>query len=147
MFSSVQANATPVTLNRVINIIIMVVKSSSAPTSPSSCAPVAPSAADPLRGVHRAKETEAEFGRLKRLVPTISKKETVSKLDVILEAIRYIDQLQDQLVEQISSSSGTPSHAAAAAAAAAILVRSAASGKENTNLKLLKRLRQRHRSE
>ena len=125
----------------------MVVKSSSAPTSPSSCAPVAPSAADPLRGVHRAKETEAEFGRLKRLVPTISKKETVSKLDVILEAIRYIDQLQDQLVEQISSSSGTPSHAAAAAAAAAILVRSAASGKENTNVKLLKRLRQRHRSE
>jgi hypothetical protein len=78
----------------------MVVKSSSAPSSP----------ADPLRGTQQAssnnfkksKETEMEFTRLKSLVPTISKKQTVSKLDVILEAIRYIDQLQDQLIDQIN---------------------------------------------
>ena len=68
--------------------------------------------ADPLRGVSSApgsggsiskdrKSTEVEFSRLKNLVPAISKKDTVSKLDVILEAIRYIDQLQGQLVEQI----------------------------------------------
>ena len=70
-------------------------------------------AADPLRGVSsadasrvaRSKETEVEFSRLKKLVPAISKKQSVSKLDVILEAIRYIDQLQDQLklVDQLSS--------------------------------------------
>ena len=68
-------------------------------------------AADPLRGVSsadasrvaRSKETEMEFSRLKKLVPAISKKQSVSKLDVILEAIRYIDQLQDQLVDQLSS--------------------------------------------
>jgi hypothetical protein len=65
--------------------------------------------ADPLRGVAdsrvaKTKETDVEFGRLKKLVPAISKKSTVSKLDVILEAIRYIDQLQDQLVDQLSSS-------------------------------------------
>ena len=69
-----------------------------------------PASADPLRGVSSAagghiskdrKSTEVEFSRLKNLVPSISKKNTVSKLDVILEAIRYIDQLQGQLVEQI----------------------------------------------
>merc|ERR1712088_137385 len=58
---------------------------------------------DPLRGVrasgggiNKAKSTEVEFSRLKNLVPAISKKQAVSKLDVILEAIRYIDQLQEQ---------------------------------------------------
>ena len=62
---------------------------------------------DPLRGVrassgvNKAKSTEIEFSRLKNLVPSISKKQSVSQLDVILEAIRYIDQLQDQLIEQI----------------------------------------------
>merc|ERR1719450_507083 len=65
---------------------------------------------DPLRGVrsatsgvNKAKSTEIEFSRLKNLVPSISKKQSVSQLDVILEAIRYIDQLQDQLVDQLSS--------------------------------------------
>ena len=88
--------------------------------------------ADPLRGastttssssssgrITKDKETEVEFCRLKKLVPAISKKQTVSKLDVILEAIRYIDQLQDQLVEQINDNR-------ISVAAAAMLV-----GKEN----------------
>ena len=62
---------------------------------------------DPLRGVrassgvNKAKSTEVEFSRLKNLVPSISRKQSVSQLDVILEAIRYIDSLQDQLIEQI----------------------------------------------
>lgn len=96
----------------------MVVKVNSAPASPSS-----PSN-DPLRGVNassssivRAKETEVEFSRLKRLVPAISKKQSVSKLDVILEAIRYIDQLQDQLVEQIGSGNAKVTSSLIAAAA------------------------------
>jgi len=72
--------------------------------------------ADPLRGVSAAsgiskdrKSTEIEFSRLKNLVPAISKKQAVSKLDVILEAIRYIDQLQGQLVEQIQEQRLHPS--------------------------------------
>ena len=74
---------------------------------------------DPLRGVrasgggvNKAKSTEIEFSRLKTLVPSISKKSSVSKLDVILEAIRYIDQLQDQLLEQIQDRRLHPSTAA-----------------------------------
>ena len=77
-----------------------------------------PASADPLRGVSSTagghiskdrKSTEVEFSRLKNLVPSISKKNTVSKLDVILEAIRYIDQLQGQLVEQIQEQRIHPS--------------------------------------
>merc|ERR1712242_128584 len=75
--------------------------------------------ADPLRGVSAGsgiskdrKSTEVEFSRLKNLVPSISKKNTVSKLDVILEAIRYIDQLQDQLIEQIQDQRLHPAVAA-----------------------------------
>ena len=87
-------------------------------------------AADPLRGVSsadasrvaRSKETEMEFSRLKKLVPAISKKQSVSKLDVILEAIRYIDQLQDQLVDQLSSGD---------LVAATRMTSVAAAGKEN----------------
>ena len=33
----------------------------------------------------------------------MSIKDNVTQLDIILEAIRYIDQLQDQLVDQLSS--------------------------------------------
>ena len=83
-------------------------------------------ATDPLRGVrsasgvNKAKSTEVEFSRLKNLVPSIQKKQSVSQLDVILEAIRYIDQLQDQLVEQIQDRRLPPQ-------AAEFLV-----GKENT---------------
>ena len=94
-------------------------------TSTAAAAP----AADPLRGVSsadasrvaRSKETEMEFSRLKKLVPAISKKQSVSKLDVILEAIRYIDQLQDQLVDQLSSED----------LVAATRMTAAAAGKEN----------------
>lgn len=94
----------------------------------TSAAAAAP-AADPLRGVSsadasrvaRSKETEMEFSRLKKLVPAISKKQSVSKLDVILEAIRYIDQLQDQLVDQLSSED----------LVAATRMTAAAAGKEN----------------
>lgn len=110
----------------------MVVKSSSAPSSPNNCGQ-----ADPLRGVQKAKETDVEFGRLKHLVPTIAKKQSVSKLDVILEAIRYIDQLQDQLIDQIADNKVN-------ASSAALLVKG---GKENTNAELFKQLRQRHKSE
>ncbi len=110
----------------------------------------AATSADPLRGVQGAaiskggKETEVEFCRLKSLVPTISKKQSVSKLDVILEAIRYIDQLQDQLLDQMNGGAGKASfHHHPFSLPPSLLA-----GKENTDRALLKALhRQRHRSE
>ena len=155
----------------------MVVKSTSAPTSPTA-EQSSNGSADPLRGVQHhisstttcvsksnksgglSKETEVEFGRLKSLVPAISRKQSVSKLDVILEAIRYIDQLQDQLVSQIADSDAasastppsstesspaktTTTSAAAAAAAAALAASFSFVGKENTDGDLLRDLQQR----
>jgi len=97
----------------------MVIKMKSSPrpiedTENVSSEVSSPAPADPLRGVSAAsgvskKSTELEFSRLKNLVPAISKKNAVSKLDVILEAIRYIDQLQGQLVEQIQEQRLHPS--------------------------------------
>ncbi len=52
-----------------------------------------------------------EFCRLKRLVPAVSSAKSVSKLDVILEAIRYIDQLQAELARRAEA---MPAEAAAA---------------------------------
>ena len=48
------------------------------------------------------KNTKAEFKRLKTILPSIKRKENVSKLDIILEAIKYIDDLQDQLFDRLS---------------------------------------------
>jgi len=48
------------------------------------------------------KNTRAEFKRLKTILPSIRRKENVSKLDIILEAIKYIDDLQDQLFDRLS---------------------------------------------
>ena len=39
--------------------------------------------------------------RLKELVPSVAAKENVTQLDVILEAIRYIDNLQTRLIQKI----------------------------------------------
>merc|ERR1711894_558491 len=48
------------------------------------------------------RNTKAEFKRLKTILPSIKRKEKVSKLDIILEAIKYIDDLQDQLFDRLS---------------------------------------------
>merc|ERR1712001_31330 len=48
------------------------------------------------------KNTRAEFKRLKTILPSIRRKENVSKLDIILEDIKYIDDLQDQLFDRLS---------------------------------------------
>ena len=48
------------------------------------------------------KNTKAEFKRLKTILPSIKRKENVSKLDIILESIKYIDDLQDQLFDRLS---------------------------------------------
>ena len=41
---------------------------------------------------------DSSYYKLKRIVPTISAKENISKLDVVLEAINYIQRLQNDLV-------------------------------------------------
>merc|ERR1712218_620167 len=54
------------------------------------------------RTAPQLRNTRAEFKRLKTILPTIRRKENVSKLDIILEAIKYIDDLQDQLFDRLS---------------------------------------------
>ena len=50
------------------------------------------------RGVARKRTLRIEsYWRLKKLVPTIKGKENISKLDVVLEAISYIQSLQCNL--------------------------------------------------
>ncbi len=41
---------------------------------------------------------QSSYYKLKRVVPTISAKENISRLDVVLEAISYIQMLQSNLV-------------------------------------------------
>ena len=41
--------------------------------------------------------------RLKELVPSVSTKDNVTQLDIILEAIRYIDSLQNRLADKIEN--------------------------------------------
>jgi len=50
------------------------------------------------RGNQKSRLAKAEsYWRLKKLVPSISSKDNISKLDVVLEAISYIQRLQDDL--------------------------------------------------
>merc|ERR1712096_466483 len=55
-------------------------------------------------GSHEQFELEiAEISRLQQLVPTMAAKDNVTQLDIILEAIRYIDCLRDTLEENIDT--------------------------------------------
>ena len=42
-------------------------------------------------------KTDREFKSLRSIVPSLSQKSTVDKLEVVLEAIQYIRQLEEQL--------------------------------------------------
>merc|ERR1711899_349951 len=53
-------------------------------------------------------EAELELSRLKELVPSVSVKDNVSQLDVILEAIRYISSLQGKLADKIEAGDVVP---------------------------------------
>merc|ERR1712223_673693 len=53
-------------------------------------------------------EAELELSRLKELVPSVSVKDNVSQLDVILEAIRYISSLQGKLADRIEAGDVVP---------------------------------------
>ena len=56
--------------------------------------------------IQNKRNTKAEFKRLKTILPSIRRKENVSKLDIILEAIKYIDDLQDQLFDRLGGPRG-----------------------------------------
>ena len=48
------------------------------------------------------------FFRLQGLIPSITSKDNVTQLDIILEAIRYIDSLQNKLADKIDSGEIVP---------------------------------------
>lgn len=45
----------------------------------------------------KSSKTDREFKSLRSIVPSLSKKSHVDKLEVVLEAIQYIRQLEEQL--------------------------------------------------
>ena len=45
----------------------------------------------------RKSRTEREYKSLRSIVPSLSDKDNVDKLEVVLEAIQYIRQLEEQL--------------------------------------------------
>merc|ERR1711948_29996 len=55
------------------------------------------------QGVARRRAAAQSYWRLKKLVPTIKSKENISKLDVVLEAISYIQSLQGNLEKSLTS--------------------------------------------
>merc|ERR1711874_420956 len=50
--------------------------------------------------VDEHKTEKKEPSRLQQLIPTVSIKDNVTQLDIILEAIRYIDTLRDKLANR-----------------------------------------------
>lgn len=62
-------------------------------------AAAAPNSSSPAAGsvCKRSSSSDSSYWRLKRIVPAISEKENISKLDVVLEAINYIQALQGNL--------------------------------------------------
>ena len=55
------------------------------------------------QGVARRRAAAQAYWRIKKLVPSIKSKENISKLDVVLEAISYIQSLQGNLEATLSS--------------------------------------------
>ena len=47
----------------------------------------------------RKSKTDREFKSLRKIVPSLSGKQRVDKLEVVLEAIQYIRELEEQLCE------------------------------------------------
>ena len=43
------------------------------------------------------------FFRLKEVIPSVCAKDNVTQLDIILEAIRYIDSLKNRLADRIEN--------------------------------------------
>ena len=43
------------------------------------------------------------FCRLKEVIPSITAKDNVTQLDIVLEAIRYIDSLQHKLANKLDA--------------------------------------------
>eukprot|EP00092_Neocalanus_flemingeri_P005955 GFUD01006413.1.p1 GENE.GFUD01006413.1~~GFUD01006413.1.p1 ORF type:complete len:120 (-),score=60.98 GFUD01006413.1:75-434(-) len=50
----------------------------------------------------------ADLSRLKDLIPSITAKDNITQLDIILEAIRYIDSLQNKLADKIDTGEIVP---------------------------------------
>ena len=61
-------------------------------------------AASKRPNVCSSSSTRAEFQRLKTVLPSIAGKDGVSRLDIILEAIKYIDDLQVRRAKESTQS-------------------------------------------
>merc|ERR1712192_235032 len=59
---------------------------------------------------HHEREEDVELCRLKELLPSVSVKDNVTQLDVILEAIRYIASLRNQLERRIGEEEEEEEH-------------------------------------
>jgi superfamily I DNA and RNA helicase len=51
------------------------------------------------KALKKKSKTDREFKSLRSIVPSLSKKSSVDKLEVVLEAIQYIRQLEEQLCQ------------------------------------------------
>lgn len=49
---------------------------------------------------HKVNMTKMELKKLKSILPTLKQKRTSTPIEIVLETIRYIRQLEDQLVDQ-----------------------------------------------
>ena len=63
-----------------------------------------PNKFSPVRSTQKPKmkkksRTDREFKSLREIVPSVSGKQHVDKLEVVLEAIQYIRQLEEQLCD------------------------------------------------
>ncbi|KAK3611868.1 hypothetical protein CHS0354_021292 [Potamilus streckersoni] len=58
-----------------------------------------------LKG-HLKRIRDREYSRLRAMVPSIAAKEKVSKVEVIEEAVKYIDELHRALLERLGGAKG-----------------------------------------
>merc|ERR1712126_86053 len=56
---------------------------------------------EPESDTEDERDEEVNMSKLKSLIPQINIKDNVTQLDVILEAIRYIDSLKEKLCDKI----------------------------------------------
>lgn len=50
----------------------------------------------------RKEQSTKEYKKLKKLLPSLSSAPTVSKVDIVNEAVRYIDILHSQIIDKIN---------------------------------------------
>ncbi|XP_046376075.1 DNA-binding protein inhibitor ID-4-like [Haliotis rufescens] len=73
---------------------------------PSTCSQSQIAARKTLK-LHIKRIRDREYSKLRALVPSVADKKKVSKVEVIEEAVRYIEELQDALLERFRQKHGS----------------------------------------